>query len=177
MSIFKIETERLILRDYALDDWERLHVYASDPEFSQYESWGPNSVEDTKKFIGDMILQASGSPRHKYDLAVCLKDSGLFIGGCGIRIEAEVSAVANLGWAITPACQGKGYATECAKGIIQFGFNQLKLKVIYATCDSRNTASIRVMEKAGMKRVGLIKGERVQKGHLRDTYRYEITRG
>lgn len=43
-------------------------------------------------------------------------------------------------------------------------------------CDTRNAASYRVMEKLGMKRVGSMKGDKVLKGHVRDSYRYELTR-
>lgn len=169
-----LETKRLILRDYRKDDWERVHIYASDLEFSKYELWGPNTEEDTKKFVNDMVLQASTKPRYKFDLAICLKDSDLLIGGCGIRRESELSHVANLGWAINSDFQSKGYATEAAEALLRFGFDQLHLKLIYATCDTRNSASFRVMEKLGMKRVGLLKGDKLQKGHWRDTLRYEL---
>lgn len=46
--------------------------------------------------------------------------------------------------------------------------------VIYATCDTRNIASYKVMEKLGMNRVGFIKGNKEVKGYVRDSYRYEI---
>lgn len=177
MSKTIIETPRLILRGHKPEDWERAHIYGRDPEFSKYEAWGPNTEEDTKKYISDVILQASENPRYKFEFAICLKDSGLLIGGCAIRRESQSSCIANLGWAINPEFQSKGYATEAAKGLIQFGFEQLQLKVIYATCDARNNASSRVMEKLGMKQVGLLKGDKMQKGHLRDTLRYELICG
>lgn len=169
-----LTTERLILRAYKPEDWEQVHIYGSDPDFSKYEFWGPNSLEDTHKFVSDMIQQAKESPRFKFDFAVCLKDSGLLIGGCGVRRESELSQVANLGWAVTPKFQNKGFATEAAKALIEFGFQKLGLSVIYATCDTRNAASFRVMEKLGMKRVGLIKGTKEVKGYVRDSFRYEI---
>ncbi len=77
---------------------------------------------------------------------------------------------------MNPDFQSKGYATEAAVALIRFGFEQLQLEVIYATCDARNSASFRVMEKLGMQRVGLLKGDRMQKGHMRDTLRYELIR-
>ncbi|MFL5811991.1 MAG: GNAT family N-acetyltransferase, partial [Bdellovibrionia bacterium] len=104
------------------------------------------------------------------------KDADLLIGGCGIRRETQESAVANLGWAINPDFQKQGYATEAARALIAFGFEQLGLSVIYTTCDTRNVASYRVMEKVGMKRVGSMKGDKEVKGHIRDSYRYELTR-
>lgn len=171
---FQLTTDRLLLRNYTSTDWERVHIYGADPEFSKYEFWGPNTLEDTKNFIKEMIQQTATNPRHKFDLAICLKDSGLLIGGCGIRRETELSQVASLGWAINPDFQNMGYATEAAQALINFGLEQLKLSVIYATCDVRNSASYRVMEKLGMKRVGFIKGSKEIKGHLRYSYRYEL---
>jgi ribosomal-protein-alanine N-acetyltransferase len=170
-----IETQRLIIRNFRDEDWERVHLYGSLPDFSQYEAWGPNTLEDTKKYIAEMVAQALDPQRFQFELAVCLKEKDFLIGGCGIRREGEFSRVANLGWAINPEFQGRGYATEAAKALIEFGFEKLNLKVIFATCDSRNAASYRVMEKLGMQRVGFIKGDKMQKGHMRDTYRYEIT--
>lgn len=167
-------TERLILRNYNIKDWERVHIYGADPEFSKYEFWGPNTLEDTHNFVADMAQQAESNPRFKFDFAICLKENGLLIGGCGIRRETELSQVANLGWAINSEFQGKGFATEAAKVLIEYGFQKLNLSVIYATCDTRNTPSYKVMEKLGMKRVGLIKGTSEVKGYVRDSYRYEI---
>lgn len=166
-------TERLLLREYKIDDFESVHRYASDPDFSKYDFWGPNTPEDTKKFLSEMIAQSLSNPRFKFEVAVCLKDGGRQIGGCGIRRESELSSIGNIGWAMCPEYQARGYTTEAARALIDFGFNTLNLAVIYATCDTRNIASYKVMEKLGMKRVGLIKGQKV-KGYLRDSYRYEI---
>jgi RimJ/RimL family protein N-acetyltransferase len=175
MKFLPLQTPRLVLRNYRAEDWERVHLYGAIPEFSQYELWGPNTVEDTKNFVNAMVEQANATDRSKFDFAVCLKDSDLLIGGCGIRRETQESTVANLGWAINPDFQKQGYATEAAQALISFGFDQLGLSVIYATCDTRNAASYRVMEKLGMKRVGFIKGDKEVKGHVRDSYRYELT--
>lgn len=169
-----IETSRLILRNYRTDDWHRVHIYAASPEFSQFELWGPNAAEDTQKFVNDMVLQATEQERYKFDLAVCLKETELLIGGCGIRREATASCVANLGWAINPDFQSQGLATEAAQALIDFGFSKLGLMLIYATCDARNFASAKVMEKLKMKQSGLIEGDILQKGHLRDTLRFEL---
>lgn len=174
MNQVTLSTKRLILRAYRPTDWERVHIYGSDPDFSKYELWGPNTVEDTHKFIAEMVAQAQSSPRFKFDFAVCLRDNDLLIGGCGIRRETEHSQVANLGWAINPEFQSRGYATEAAKALIEFGLKNLHLAVIYATCDTRNVPSFKVMEKLGMQRVGFIKGTKEVKGHFRDSYRYEL---
>lgn len=169
-----LTTERLLLRRYKTEDWERVHIYGSDPDFSKYELWGPNTLDDTHKFVAEMVQQTETNPRYKFDFAVCLKENELLIGGCGIRRETELSQVANLGWAINPEFQRKGYATEAARALIEYGFQRLNLSVIYATCDTRNAPSYKVMEKLGMKKVGFIKGTKEVKGRVRDSYRYEI---
>jgi RimJ/RimL family protein N-acetyltransferase len=169
-----IETERLILRDYRTSDFERVHLYGSIPEFSQYDVWGPNTEEGTNNFISESLSKSKQNPRYEFEFAICLKENELLIGGCGIRKESETSMVANLGYAINPEFQSKGYATEATKALIKFGFDKLFLSVIYATCDTRNTASFKVMEKAEMVRVGFIKKHKEVKGHIRDSYRYEV---
>lgn len=173
--MFTLETPRLVLRDYLFEDWEPIHVYAQDPEFSKYEPWGPNSEEDSRKFVTDMLKLAGEPHRFRFDLAITLKPEKRHIGGCSIRRECQASAVGSLGWSVNPLFQNQGYATEAARGMLEFGFGPLGMKLIYALCDIRNGASARVMEKLGMKRVGEIQGDKLIKGHLRSVYRYEIT--
>ena len=74
-----ITTERLILRNYISEDWQRVHIYGSLPDFSQFEVWGPNTLDDTHNFIVDKVNQIGTTPRFKFDFAVCLKDSNLLI--------------------------------------------------------------------------------------------------
>jgi [ribosomal protein S5]-alanine N-acetyltransferase len=171
-----LETDRLILRNYKDTDWERVHLYGSLSDFSQYDIWGPNTIDDTKNFISASIKKSEKSPRYEFEFAIILKENSLLIGGCGIRRDWERGSVANLGYAINPDFQSKGYATEAAKALISFGFNKLNLCVIYATCDTRNTASYKIMEKLGMKEVGHVKNHKKIRGHMRDSYCYEILR-
>jgi ribosomal-protein-alanine N-acetyltransferase len=171
-----LETDRIILRSYQHSDWERVHLYGSLPDFAQYDSWGPNSEEDTKNFIQDAIHKTLKNPQFEYEFAIIDKKSNLLIGGCGIRRDDSSSSVANLGYAINPDFQGKGFASECTKLLLKFGFNELKLFVIYATCDSENIASFKVMEKCKMKKVGFYIGKRKFKNKISDEFRYEITK-
>lgn len=172
----EIESQRLILRDYKESDWERVHIYGSDSDFSKYEPWGPNSIEDTKNFITDMIKQANNKSRYKFEFAIIEKSSNLLIGGCGLRRKCVKSNVADFGYAVGPEFQSKGYATEATQQLIKFGFEDLKLSVIVAICDVRNVASYRVMEKCNMQKVGLFENAREFKGEVRSHYCYEITK-
>jgi ribosomal-protein-alanine N-acetyltransferase len=68
----------------------------------------------------------------------------------------------------------QGYATEVAQALLKFGFNQLKLHRIFATCDPENIASAHVMEKIGMQQEGHIREHKLAKGKWRDSLLYAI---
>ena len=170
----EIQTQRLLLRDYQESDFERVHLYASLPDFSQYDVWGPNSEDETRFFLKDCIEKSQVDHRFEFEFAIVLKESNLLIGGCGIRRDWPRGSVANLGYAVNPDFQKRGYATEATKRLIQFGFEDLGLAVIYATCDTRNTPSFQVMENSNMKRVGEIKEHKKVRGVLRDSFCYEV---
>ena len=68
----------------------------------------------------------------------------------------------------------KGYASEAAKEIIRFGFEDLNLHRIFATCDPNNIGSAKVLEKIGMKREGRLRQHKWRKGEWRDSFLYSI---
>ena len=165
-----------MLREYVLDDWKRVHLYASNPEFSQFDVWGPNTVDDSRSYVADCIAKTAMRPVLDYELAVILRDQELLIGGCGIKRGSVTNNIASVGFAINPDFQRNGYATEVAIALIDFGFMSMGLEAIFAKCDTRNVASYRVMENAGMVRTARLKNEREVKGAMTDSYRYEISR-
>ena len=170
----KIETERLILRDFVPGDWKAAHEYGSDPEVVRFMPWGPNSPAQTKSYIRRVMGWACQKHRSKFELAVILKSEGKLIGGCGIRIQEPVLRTGDMGYCFNRNYWGKGYATEASKALIQFGFSELRMHRIWATCDTPNRASARVLEKVGMKREGHFRQDVLQKGVWRDSYFYAI---
>jgi len=171
-----IETHRLYLRDFKESDFMAVHEYGSIPDFSQYEQWGPNTEPHSLNFILASIEKATHIPRYEYELAVILQSTGQLIGSGHLARETQESLVGNVGYAINPKFQNQGYATEVARSLITFGFINLNLLVIYATCDTRNIASFKVLEKCGMRKVGHTLGDRKIYGQIYDSFRYEIYR-
>jgi len=169
-----IETNRLLLRPYVVEDWAHVHAYAAIPEFTRFEVWGPNSVEDTKRFVGECIASMSEHPILGYQLAVVLRDADRLIGGCTLRRKHVEIQEAFLGYAINPDFQCKGYATEAAAALVEFGFNSLRLVRIYAECNAQNVASRRVMEKLGMRMVSVRENYKEVKGVIIDSCEYEL---
>lgn len=172
----KLETKNLILRNYKSSDFDDVHEYGSLPDFSQYDVWGPNSEDDTRNFINEKASEGDHKNRYTFDLAIFHKGDEKVIGGVGIRRAGERSQIADMGYAVNPKYQGQGLATEACREILNFGFKELGLIVVWATCDTENISSWKVMEKLGMTRIHEGIGTRKYKGKISDEYRYEITR-
>ena len=169
-----LETERLILREFEESDLQAIHEYASDPEVVRYMEWGPNTEKDTREFLQRAFDQRRKQPRTDYGLAVILKAETGLIGSGGIYIASQAHNEAELGYCFNRRFWGHGYATEAARAFVAFGFRELGLHRIYATCAPANAASARVMEKTGMQREGHLREHRWQKGRWRDSYLYAI---
>ncbi|MCK4511309.1 GNAT family N-acetyltransferase, partial [bacterium] len=144
-----IETERLILREFRRDDQESVHEYAVDPEVYRYMPWGPNTEDETSAFVERAVASRHRDPRLHFELAVTLREAGRLIGGAGIRAADECFRTADMGYCLRRDAWGRGLATEAAAGLIEFGFSQLGVHRIWATCDTGNVRSARVLEKAG----------------------------
>jgi RimJ/RimL family protein N-acetyltransferase len=85
-------------------------------------------------------------------LAVVETKTGRMIGELMLRLTSAASAQGEIGWSIHPDVQGRGLATEGARELLRLGFGELRLHRIHAGCDPRNEASLRVMERLGMRR-------------------------
>lgn len=145
--MMRLETNRLILRDYELSDVEAVHCYSSDPLTVKYMLWGPNTHAESLNFIKHSIQESKKEPRGSYDLAIIEKSSHHLIGGVSLTLNDNE---AEIGWILNRAHWGKGLATEAASALIRFGFIDLKLERISATCDIDNTASYRLMRRCKM---------------------------
>ena len=141
-----LETERLILRAISSDDFIAIHSWASNHENTRYMAWGPNTEEQTLEFIS--------SVRPERDFAVVLKESNQIIGSCGIYPNKD-NDTAEMGWILHKDHWKRGYGTELCRELIRYGFEDIKLRRIYAPCAAVNYGSYRIMERNGMRREAL----------------------
>jgi len=170
----KIETKRLLLRDLKKTDMKAVHTYASDPDVIRYMDWGPNSLDDTSAFMKRALEAQKEKPRHHYTLAITLKTDKKLIGSCGIHVSNPDNREGWIGYCLNKQFWGKGYATETAKALVEFGFKKLLLHRAFATCDPENRASARVLEKTGMNLEGHLREHKLVKGKWRDSLLYAI---
>jgi ribosomal-protein-alanine N-acetyltransferase len=144
-----IETERLYFREFTLEDSQLLIDLNSNPNVIRYVGDGP--VKDLME--AEIILKEIIFPQYINGMgrwAVHLKANDEFIGWCGLKYVKESDEI-DLGYRFFEEHWGKGYATEAAKAVINYGVNVLKLQTITATGAKANVASIQVLKKIGMR--------------------------
>ena len=167
-------TARLTFREFEKADWPAVHAYASDPEVVRYMPWGPNTEAESRDFVRRQIQPQSDDPRYDFEFAVIRSDDGCLIGGCGIHHSGPPKRRGHIGYCFRRDAWGHGYGTEAARALVAFGFEALDLHRIFATCDPQNTASARVLEKAGMRREGRLRDDMWIHGRWRDSFLYAI---
>ncbi|MHB8247014.1 MAG: GNAT family N-acetyltransferase [Acidimicrobiales bacterium] len=168
----ELRTERLILREFRLDDEAAVHRYGSDEEVTRYTTWGPNSPAETAAYLSEVARKASGETRTSFTLAVATLDDEL-IGATNLTIT-DAKSTGELGYVLARDSWGHGYATEVARRLIVFGFDELGLRRITATCHPDNLASARVLEKARMHFEGTIRDHLAVRGGWRDSRLFAI---
>lgn len=169
-----LTTERLLLREFEPGDWRATLAYQSTPEYLRYYPWTRRTEEGIRNLIERFIAWSRELPRRKFQLALVLKADGQLIGNCGIRVNPANPWEADIGYELDHHYWGHGYATEAARALLGFGFEELALHRIYANCLTENTASARVLERIGMRREGHVRENEWMKGHWWDTFLYAI---
>ena len=167
-------TARLYLREFVEEDWRAVLAYQSDPLYLRYYDWESRDEAGVKEFLEMFFEQQRQVPRLKFQLAVTLRETGELIGNCGIRKDDPESRVGDIGYEFSPGYWGQGYATEAAREIVRFGFEELKLHRVWASCVAENVGSWRVMEKVGMRREGHLRENEFYKDRWWDTLMYGI---
>ncbi|WP_316794825.1 GNAT family N-acetyltransferase [Pedobacter agri] len=153
-----IETERLILRELEETDVEGMFTLDSDAQVHQFLGNKPvSTINQSKadiKFIRAQYIE-NGIGRW----AVIEKESNQFVGWSGLKlIKENINYHCNyydIGYRFISKFWGKGYATESARAVLEYGFSTLKLNEIIGIADVENQASINVLEKLGLKKINI----------------------
>ncbi len=169
-----LETERLRLREFVLEDCVALHEFECDPRVVRYMTFDARTPEASKAYVEDRLRDADENPRGTYDLVVTLRGDDRLIGRCGLKITDVPSRQAMLWYSLNPREWGKGVGPEAARAIITYGFAELNLHRIWADLDPRNSASVRVVEKLGMKREAHLRENLLVKGEMCDSLIYAV---
>ncbi len=145
-----LETERLAIRHLTLDDAEFVQEIVNEPSF--LENIGDRNVknlDDARRYLTDGPL--ASYERNGFGLfAVVLKGTDAPIGMCGL-IRRDTLPDVDIGYAFLPRFWGNGYAYESTAAMLKYGRNTHGLERIIAIVSPGNTASIKVLEKIGLR--------------------------
>jgi len=170
-----LETERLLMRRFLPEDAPDLFELRGDPSVSFYDAWEPYVGEDqARAFIESQKGIEPDTEGRWCDWAIVLKLTAEVIGNVEMIVRSQSWRQAEIGWALKAAYRGRGYATEAARRMIRFGFENLGMHRIYAECDPENRASLRMMERLGMRWEAHLREVMYAKGAWRDRTVYAI---
>ncbi len=145
-----LETERLFFRRLTMDDLDDLFALYQSPEVRKYYSEGIPSYEETKQELEWMIEQCY--VKYGFGMwATIYKATDKFIGRCGLTpMDIEGHEEIEVGYMLAREYWGQGLATEAAKAILQYGFDELKISRLICVVNPGNEASSKVAIKIGM---------------------------
>lgn len=157
----QIETERLILRRFTMEDvGDAFCGWFTDPDVAMYMRWDAHSdISQTQKFITCFVADYEKSDFYRW--AIALKKDNRAIGAVGFHIESEYDSVADVSYTLSKAFWNQGIISEALKAVLQYALVDIGVNRVEAFHAIDNPASGKVTLKAGMK----------YEGHARQKYR------
>ena len=161
-----LETERLVLRPFEQSDTDALYAIHSDEPNARYLYNEARTREQVEQLLERKIAGSSLRAEGEWlSAAAVLPATGELVCDVSLLWESETHKQGAIGFIAHPAHHGQGYATEAARPLLAFAFEELGLHRVVGRLEARNVASARVLEKLGMRREALfvenewVKGE------------------
>ena len=153
----RIETHRLILRQYRMEDAEDMFSnWASDPEVTRFLTWPAHTgVDITRMLLTDWISHYGDGGY--FNWVIEWKETGSVIGNISVVRLAEETEEAEIGYCMSRAWWGRGIMPEALRAVMDYLFDTVEVSRITARHDMNNPKSGRVMEKAGMRLEGILR--------------------
>lgn len=150
----RIETERLVLRRFTLDDADAMYRnWASDPEVTKFLMWPTHSsVEVTKEVLTDWV--ASYEKDDRYEWCITKKEDGEPIGSIGVVKVSDRIKTAEIGYCISRDCWHQGITSEAMKAVMTYLLEEVGVERIESRHDPKNPHSGAVMRKCGLQYEG-----------------------
>jgi RimJ/RimL family protein N-acetyltransferase len=145
MSFPNLESERLLFRRFTESDVESFVAYRSDPEVARYQSWDNYSIEDGRRFITEMASQEFDLPGTWIQIALEKKESGELIGDLAVHTLEPDGNQIEIGFTLARVHQGKGFAKESLKCLLDFMFRDLNKHRVIAICDAKNDGAAKLL--------------------------------
>ena len=172
---YPLRTQRLLLRPYAHGDVDGLYAYQQLPEVHRHLYTEPRTRAEVEAIVAERAGLAVLTETDKaITLVAELAQTGELVGDCVLFWRSQEHEQGEVGYVFNPAYHGRGYATEAVGALLRLGFEGLGLHRIAGHLDARNTASARVLERAGLRREAHLVENEFVKGEWADELIYGI---
>lgn len=171
MYPIQLSGAQVTLREFQSNDLDRVMTVVGDDRVTDSLSFDTRSHEQATEMLDGILTRAKQAPRTEYYLAVTTADNGMV--GFG-RLGLNGVQAAKLGYAIAADYWGRGYATDAARALIDFGFGTLKLHRVSAAMGPDNATSIELVYRLGMTYEGRIRDHVHTNGEWRDSLLYSV---
>lgn len=148
-----LRTDRLVIRRFHPADAASFAAYRSDPAVARYQGWElPVPLERAREFISQMQALHPLIPGEWFQFAIAEADGGAHVGDVAAQVDGQDPRQARVGVTVASGVQGRGYATEALRALLDYLFVAHGKHRVVADCDVRNTASVALLERLGMRR-------------------------
>ena len=166
---------RVTLRRFHPGDVTEFVAYRSCEQVARFQSWdAPYPRDEGERFIQQLAKEDPDTAGEWFQFAVALRPAGQLIGDCAAMPHADDPRQCEIGFTIAPEHQGHGYATEAVRLLLTYLFAARGKHRITAYCDSRNAASVALLERLGMRREGHLRESTWAKGEWTDDLVYAL---
>jgi len=175
--MIKLITERLLIRDPVIEDlMEHHNLFSNEIAMRYWQSSKTNSIEESREQLMKSIKEVDSKDRNLYFLKIFDKEKKEYIGEIGYSVgkKTPFGKIVGLGYALKENFWGKGYATEAAKKLIEFAFEENDVYRISAGCLKENTGSEKVLIKCGMIKEAEFKEYTFHENKLKDRVEYRL---
>lgn len=162
-----MKPRKVSLRRIEAADWPIVHSWASLPEFSKYQPWGPNTEEQSREFVAKAVAAWEAEPQTRYSY-IALAD-GKPIGGGEVQVRDALHRHGEIGYGLHPSVWRQGYGTALARALVAVGFDMLHFHRITATCHPDNAGSAAVLKRAGFRYEGRMREVLLTRSGWRDS--------
>jgi RimJ/RimL family protein N-acetyltransferase len=169
-----LETTRLRLRRFTDADLALFMAYRNDPEVARYQSWEGITEPEARAFLQEQKKARPGVPGQWLQIAIELKETGILVGDCALKVEEHDERQAEIGYTLARPYQGRGIASEAISRVLDYAFLTLGLHRVIAVTDCENSASVALLERLGLRREGHFLQNIWFKGKWGDEYLYAI---
>jgi RimJ/RimL family protein N-acetyltransferase len=171
-----LSDDLITLRPFQFDDAHELHAAVNESlaELKPWMSWAREGYSQSDAMTYITMARAEWGEGSMFSFAITDKATGALLGACGLSHFHPVYFYCNLGYWVRTSQRGRGIAGRAARLVAPFGFKELRLVRVEVVVAVGNETSLRVAEKIGAQREGVLRNRVIVRNHLHDAVMFSF---